>query len=40
VLRWNLHKGYLRELEAAGVPIVPTVFLERGASPDLDQMLA
>jgi len=40
VLRWNLHKGYLRELEAAGVPIVPTVFLERGASPDLERMLA
>ena len=24
VVRWNLDKGYLRDLEAAGVPIVPT----------------
>lgn len=30
IVRWNLHKGYLRELEAAGVPVVPTVWIERG----------
>ena len=29
-LRWNLDKRYLRELEAAGVPIVPTSWLEPG----------
>lgn len=28
VVRWNLHKRYLRELP---VPVVPTVFLDRGA---------
>ena len=29
-LRWNLDKRYLRELEAAGVPIVPTTWVEPG----------
>jgi len=29
-LEWNLHKGYLRELEGAGVPITPTAFFDRG----------
>jgi glutathione synthase/RimK-type ligase-like ATP-grasp enzyme len=31
VLRWNTHKGYLLELLAAGVPVVPTRLLERGS---------
>jgi glutathione synthase/RimK-type ligase-like ATP-grasp enzyme len=30
-LRWNLDKRYLRELEAAGVPIVPTRWVEPDA---------
>ncbi len=29
-LRWSLDKRYLRELEAAGVPIVPTSWVEPG----------
>jgi len=40
VLRWNVRKTYLRDLEAAGVPVVPTVWLERGSKADLDQALA
>ena len=28
-VRWNLRKTYLRELEAAGVPTIPTVWFER-----------
>ena len=28
VVRWNTDKHYLRELEAAGVPVVPTIWLE------------
>ena len=28
VVRWNTDKHYLRELEAAGVPVVPTMWLE------------
>ena len=31
VLRWNAHKRYLAELSAAGLPVVPTVMVERGA---------
>jgi len=30
IVRWNVHKGYLRELQTAGVPVVPTVWIERG----------
>ena len=33
VVRWNLHKGYLRQLESAGVPIVPTAWI--GASDEV-----
>ncbi|WP_221934890.1 ATP-grasp domain-containing protein [Georgenia yuyongxinii] len=31
VLTWNAHKGYLAELAASGVPVVPTRFARRGA---------
>ncbi len=34
-LRWNTDKHYLADLEAAGLPIVPTVFVERGESTSL-----
>jgi glutathione synthase/RimK-type ligase-like ATP-grasp enzyme len=30
VLRWSTDKHYLAELEAAGVPVVPTLFLQPG----------
>jgi glutathione synthase/RimK-type ligase-like ATP-grasp enzyme len=33
ILRWNLDKRYLRDLEAAGVPTVPTRWVEPGGSP-------
>ncbi len=39
VLRWNSHKGYLRELEADGVPIVPTAWLAAGANADLAALM-
>lgn len=39
-VRWNLHKRYLLELQAADVPIVPTAFVERGARVDLAELLA
>jgi glutathione synthase/RimK-type ligase-like ATP-grasp enzyme len=35
LLRWNLDKHYLRDLEAAGVTLVPTVFVEAGARPEI-----
>jgi hypothetical protein len=41
VIQWNLHKGYLRQLEDTGIPIVPTVWFERGEQVDLrETMLA
>jgi glutathione synthase/RimK-type ligase-like ATP-grasp enzyme len=41
-LRWNLDKRYLRELEEAGVPVVPTTWVEgadRGAGVETDVAL-
>ena len=34
-MRWNLHKGYLSELEAGGVEVVPTGFFGVGECVDL-----
>jgi hypothetical protein len=35
-LRWNLDKRYLRELEAAGVPVVPTVWVDHTGNVELE----
>ncbi len=40
LVRWNLNKSYLADLEALGVPTLPTVFLERGAPKPLGELLA
>ncbi len=40
VLRWNMEKTYLRDLERAGVPVVPTEWLSKGSNPDLGALLA
>jgi glutathione synthase/RimK-type ligase-like ATP-grasp enzyme len=40
MLRWNTDKRYLADLAERGVPIVPTRWLERGASHDLAALLA
>jgi len=29
-IRWNLHKRYLLQLEKKGIPIIPTVMVEKG----------
>ncbi|MEO0629094.1 MAG: hypothetical protein AAFY46_00005, partial [Planctomycetota bacterium] len=39
IVRWNLHKGYLRELEQAGLPIVPTAFVDAHQPADLPSIL-
>jgi hypothetical protein len=39
-VRWNLHKGYLLELERAGVPVVPTRLVRRGEAAPLAALLA
>jgi O-ureido-D-serine cyclo-ligase len=35
IVRGNLHKRYLLELAARGVPVVPTILVERGQTCDL-----
>jgi glutathione synthase/RimK-type ligase-like ATP-grasp enzyme len=40
VVRWNTHKGYLRELEARGVPVVPTIWLHAGDSANLAETMS
>ena len=39
IVRWNLHKGYLRELNQAGLPIVPTAFVDANESVELASIL-
>lgn len=39
LLRWNSHKGYLRDLAARGVAIVPTRWLARGEPCGLAEVL-
>lgn len=40
VLRWNMEKTYLRDLERAGVRIVPTAWVSKGSNVDLGALLA
>jgi hypothetical protein len=39
LLRWNSHKFYLKELESAGIAIVPTFWLNRGVEANLAELL-
>ncbi len=40
VIRWNLHKRYLGELAARGLPTVPTVWVAHGSAISLAETLA
>ena len=40
LLRWNMHKGYLGELAARGVAVVPTEILVRGSRRPLTDVMA
>lgn len=40
VIRWNTHKRYLRELEAAGAKLAPTIWLDAGATIDVAAAVA
>jgi glutathione synthase/RimK-type ligase-like ATP-grasp enzyme len=40
VVRANADKSYLRELEARGVSVVPTLWIEKGRPANLDELLA
>jgi glutathione synthase/RimK-type ligase-like ATP-grasp enzyme len=37
-LRWNADKRYLRDLDARGVPVVPTHWISRASAPSLDDI--
>jgi len=39
VVRWNVHKFYLRDLADAGVPVLETAFVERGSDHSLAGIL-
>jgi hypothetical protein len=40
VVRWNSHKGYLRELSGLGLPVVPTEWLDRASRADLGSFMS
>lgn len=40
LVRWNADKRYLRDLRDAGIPIVPTVWLDQHADVSLEEVLA
>ena len=35
IIDWNFDKGYLRDLQASGVPVVPTVVVQKGEEADV-----
>src|SRR5215204_2939772 len=39
MIAWNSEKSYLRELNGAGVPTVPTVWVDRGSSTDVEALI-
>jgi len=40
VIRWNMVKTYLRQMEAEGLRIVPTAWVEQHTAPDLAEIVA
>jgi glutathione synthase/RimK-type ligase-like ATP-grasp enzyme len=40
IVRWNMDKHYLADLDARGVPVVPSRFIERGVDTPLPDLLA
>ncbi|GAA2160948.1 hypothetical protein [Pedococcus bigeumensis] len=40
VIRWNSHKGYLLELGAVGLPVLPALALARGAADPVERLVA
>jgi hypothetical protein len=39
LVRWNAHKGYLHDLEQRGIPIIPTIWLQAGSTPDITTLI-
>lgn len=40
IVRWNTHKGYLRDLELRDVPVIPTIWLKAGGEEHWREELA
>ena len=40
LVRWNIHKRYLIDLDEAGIPVVPTLHIERGGTLNLPRLRA
>ncbi|MEZ6123744.1 MAG: hypothetical protein R3C49_11275 [Planctomycetaceae bacterium] len=40
IVRWNIDKRYLSDLQAAGVPVIPTDWLDRLDSSELQQLIS
>lgn len=40
LVRWNSHKGYLLQLAATGVPVVPTILLPKDSRQSLRELLS
>lgn len=38
IVRWNSHKNYLLQLPLRGIPVVPTVLIEKGSTLQLSQI--
>lgn len=39
LVRWNVHKEYLEELQTRGVPVVPTELLRQGSAHELGKIM-
>ena len=37
ICRWSSHKSYLRDLEAAGIPVFPTLWIKKGEEGKISQ---
>ena len=37
IVRWNSDKHYLHDIEEAGLPIIPSIFIEKGEQPHLPE---
>lgn len=40
IVRWNMHKSYLRDLESRGIPVVPTAWVPKGKPCSLAELRA
>ena len=39
IIKWNIDKHYLKDLESLGVPIAPSVFVEKGEKANIESIM-